>query len=91
MEVDSSRGPGGVSRLPVVETARKVAGRKVVEGLECVDKAVAQHVQFRTEPMKLLEERRTMGLFGFFKNEPGTSVLNLLKATNVFVRRTTQK
>ena len=43
MKVGSSGGPGGVSRLPAVETATKVAGRKVVEGLECVDKGTELH------------------------------------------------
>ncbi len=43
MKVGTSGGPSGVSRLPVVVKTGKVAGRKVVEGLECVDKGTELH------------------------------------------------
>ena len=66
MEVDTSGGPGGVSRLLAVEAAVQVAGRKVVEGLECVDKGTALHTLCSREPILLLFTSSLRGVSSHF-------------------------
>ena len=56
-----------------------------------MDKCAELNTLCHREPVELFQKRRGASEFGFFENEPSTSILDSLKAGDLFLRYAIQK